>query len=295
MICPAGAAETRWSGAAEARSRPGPAGRWRRSAGRARPGRAPRRPPPAGPATGCRSGPLPGRPSAGQGTVAVRPAPSARRPPRSGAGQPSWTLPNRSIHVTRRRDHRRPGRAVRRPGPGCSRPWPTSADRAAGPVWPGRRPSPTPPGRPRRPGGRRPGRRGPARRRSRPVTAAARWPVPPVATGAPRSTASPDAAERLGRRESRPLSGPTSHAGPPRAAAVRGRPRATARRSVPTPGSTTASTTPGPEVGGAPDQHGGAGGHVEGGDLVGEVDDRDAGARRWRTAWTTPTNSSAVP
>ena len=68
---------------------------------------------------------------------------------------------------------------------------------------------------------------------------------------------------------SSPLSGPTSTPSPPATST------AMARRSVPTPGSTTATHDAARQVLDGPHQRQGAGPHVVGSDLVGEVEHGD--------------------
>ena len=270
---------------------PGPSARWRRSAGRARPGPAAPKAPThrAGtdrPGPGrSRPGPAPPGPAElhrhpGDGRPRARPELGPGRRDRVAAGRCRSGRSSPTPVTTAR-----PGRPRAVDRSTCTRTG--SRTRVAGSTSGTELPGSTAP----RPGGRRPGRRRPARRRS-PVGRHRSPPRPPdrgrwPARTPPRRPAQRKPADRC--------PDPPATDGPP-GRGPRRRPTATARRSGAHPGVDDGQDHAGHRGAGADaDQHGGAGGHVEGRDLVGEVDHRHRGASRWSTAWTTPTNSSAVP
>ena len=89
-----------------------------------------------------------------------------------------------------------------------------------------------------------------------------------------------------------PLSGPTKKRVPP---AGRRHLEADAPARRADPGVDHAEHDAAAEVRHGPHQRVAPGPHVEGRDVVGEVDDRRAGGTAAITAWTTPTNSSWLP
>ena len=254
---------------------PGRPGRWRRRAVRTRPGRAARTPSPFGPRSSGHPSPLPRSPPRPR-----RARPCSPWPRRSPTGPRGGRSAGRCR--TRRSTSPRPGGRHRYP-PASPLPDPPALGahrRAPAGGWRPRRVPRSP--RPRRPGpgGRRPGRRRRVRRTSAATGPRTGW----------RANAARTPPSEVARGRSRPLSGPTSHRGPPS-----GTSRATPRRSVPTPGSTTASTTPGPRCGAVRTSMAAPAATSNAGTWWERSITATLGARPWSTAWTTPTNSSTVP